>query len=290
MPDGGMTLKLLLFIAIAKMFTTSFSIGSGGSGGVFGPSVVIGGALGGAIGMVFMLYFDQFNIAPGAFVVVGMAGFFAAAAKTPISMVIMVSEMTGNYLLLVPAMWVNVIAFFVNRKSTIYEKQLPTRLDSPAHLGDFMEEILRQLPVRYAISGDKDISLPIVEPNTTLMELLDLLATNDYQSFPVVNTDDELIGMIDAREVRLTYKEKQLAPLVIAHDFMQNPVVITYHDSLFTALRRQHENNIRDLIVVDEKYPKKVVAILNGNDIISAYDREIKKSMRDIRRDMKDIS
>lgn len=290
MPDGPMTLKLLLFIAVAKMFTTSFSIGSGGSGGVFGPSIVIGGAIGGAIGIVFMLYFDQFNIAPGAFVVVGMAGFFAAAAKTPISMVIMVSEMTGNYLLLVPAMWVNVIAFFVNRKSTIYEKQFPTRLDSPAHLGNFMEEILRQLPVSYAVSRDKDISLPIVKPNTTLMELLDLLATNDYQSFPVVNTDDELIGMIDAREVRLTYKEKQLAPLVIAHDFMQNPVTITYHDSLFTALRRQHENNVRDLIVVEEENPKKVVAILNGNDIISAYDREIKKSMRDIRRDMKDFS
>ncbi|MCH7782284.1 chloride channel protein [candidate division KSB1 bacterium] len=288
-PDGPMTLQILLFIAVAKMFTTSFSIGSGGSGGVFGPSVVIGGALGGAVGWAFLLYFDQFHVAPGAFVIVGMAGFFSAAAKTPISMVIMVSEMTGNYLLLVPAMWVNAIAFFVNRKTTLYEKQIPTRLDSPAHLGNFMEEILRQLKVKDAINRNPETPLPIVRQNTTLMELLDLLATSVSQVFPVLNEDDELIGMIDARDVRITYREKQLAPLLVAQDFLQEPITITNRDSLFTAVRKQHEIDIRDLIVVDADNSKKVLAVLNGNDIISVYDREIKKSMRDIRSDIKKI-
>ena len=288
-PDGPMTLQILLLVAVAKMFTTSFSIASGGSGGVFGPSVVIGGALGGAVGWAFLLYFDQFNVAPGAFVIVGMAGFFSAAAKTPISMVIMVSEMTGNYLLLVPAMWVNVIAFFVNRKTSLYEKQIPTRLDSPAHLGNFMEEILRRLLVKDAIDKNSEASLPNVRQNTTLMELLDLLATSDSKIFPVVNEEDELIGMIDARDVRITYREKQLAPLLVAQDFLQAPITITNRDTLFTAVRRQHENNIRDLIVVDAENPKKVFAVLNGSDIIAVYDREIKKSMRDIRRDFKEI-
>jgi CIC family chloride channel protein len=88
------------------MCTTSFSIGSGGSGGVFGPSIVIGGALGGAVGLLMQQLFPGMAIQVGAFVIVGMAGFFAAAANTPISTVIMVSEMTGNYHLLVPSMWV----------------------------------------------------------------------------------------------------------------------------------------------------------------------------------------
>ncbi|MFC1554931.1 chloride channel protein, partial [candidate division KSB1 bacterium] len=289
MPDSTLTIQVLLLVAVAKMFTTSFSVGSGGSGGVFGPSVVIGGALGGAVGLIFMNYFGQFHVPPGACVIVGMAGFFAAAAKTPISMIIMVSEMTENYFLLVPAMWVNVIAFFVNRKTTLYESQIPTRLDSPAHLGNFMEEILRQLQVRDAVIHTKVSQIPLVRPDTNLMNLLDLLATTDAQCYPVIDPEDDLIGMVDIREVRMAYNEKQLATLVIAQDFLQEAVTITMHDSLFTALQKQHEHNVRDLIVVDLENPKKVTGILSSNDIISEYDREIKKSMRDIRRDIKDI-
>jgi CIC family chloride channel protein len=283
MPDGPMTLQLLLLVASVKMFTTSFSVSSGGSGGVFGPSIVIGGALGGAVGMVFLLYFDQFGIAPGAFVVVGMAGFFSAAANTPISMVIMVSEMTGNYFLLVPAMWVNVIAFYLNRKTSLYEMQYATRIDSPAHFGNFMQEILRQIKVKDAISTPLEWSMPMVRPNTTLVELLDNLAATDSNIFPVLNDEDELIGMIDAREVRTMYKDKEMAPLVIAQDFIQNPITVTYKDSLFTAMRLQNENNVRNLIVVDDKNPKKVLDILRGSDIVSAYDKEIKRSLLDIK-------
>ncbi|MFC1476939.1 chloride channel protein [candidate division KSB1 bacterium] len=288
-PDGPMTIRLLLIIAAAKMLTTSFTVGSGGSGGVFGPSAVIGGAIGGAVGMMFMLYLDQFNIAAGAFVVVGIAGFFAAAAKTPISMVIMVSEMTGNYHLLVPAMWVNVIAFFLNRKSTLYENQLRTRLDSPAHLGNFMEEILRQLRVKDALYLKKDEKLPIVKQNAALPELLDLLAGSDYGCYPVVDENDSLIGMIDAREVRMTYKDQQIAQLVIAQDFLQGAVTVTTTDTLFTALQKEHAQHVRDLIVVDPDLENKVVGILSSNDIVSAYDREIKRSMLDIRRDIRRI-
>jgi len=288
-PDGPMTMQLLLIIAIAKMFTTSFSVGSGGSGGVFGPSAVIGGALGGAVGMLFMLYIPQVSVAAGAFVVVGIAGFFAAAAKTPISMVIMVSEMTGNYHLLVPTMWVNVIAFFLNRKSTLYINQLGTRLDSPAHLGNFMEEILRQLRVSDAMFLQVDYKLPIVRPNSTLPELIDHLAKSDFSSYPIVDENDELIGMIDAREVRMTYKDQQLAPLVVAQDFLQNSVTINPRNSLYEALQKAHSHKIRDLIVVDSDNAKKVVGILSSNDIISAYDREIKKSMLDIRRDVRKV-
>jgi len=284
-PDGPMTLKLLLLVAIGKMVATSFCAGSGGSGGVFGPSVVIGGAIGGAVGMVFTQFIPGFDIAVGAFVIVGIAGFFSAAAKTPISMIIMVSEITGNYHLLVPAMWVNVIAFYLNRKSTLYEKQVFTRFDSPAHLGNFIEEILRQLRVIDALSAKKDQKLPVVSLDTELTRLLDFLSESDYSVYPVVNRHKELIGMIDARDVRLAYKDFQLEPLVNAQDFIQNAVTVRTSDSLFDALQTGHAHNIQNLIVVDDAYPDRIVDILSSNDIISAYDREIKKSMREIRRD-----
>ena len=123
----------------------------------------------------------------------------------------------------------------------------------------------------------------MVRPNTTLVELLDNLAATDSNIFPVLNDEDELIGMIDAREVRTMYKDKEMAPLVIAQDFIQNPITVTYKDSLFTAMRLQNENNVRNLIVVDDKNPKKVLDILRGSDIVSAYDKEIKRSLLDIK-------
>ena len=105
------------------------------------PSMVIGGALGGVVGNLFHKLIPTVVTQPGAFVIVGMAGFFSAASHAPISTIIMVSEMTGNYNLLVPAMWVCAIAYIVGRRWSIYENQVSTRADSPAHYGDFVKDL-----------------------------------------------------------------------------------------------------------------------------------------------------
>src|SRR5262249_36638882 len=83
--------------ALGKILTTGLTIGSGGSGGVFGPSMVIGGCGGGALGIFLHWLWPSSVPHPGSFVIVGMAGFFAAAAKTPFSTLVIVSEMTGSY-------------------------------------------------------------------------------------------------------------------------------------------------------------------------------------------------
>ena len=97
---------VLLAVAVGKILTTGLTIGSGGSGGVFGPSMVIGGCGGGALGIVLHRLWPALVPHPASFVIVGMAGFFAAAAKTPFSTLVIVSEMTGNYNLLLPTLWV----------------------------------------------------------------------------------------------------------------------------------------------------------------------------------------
>src|ERR1700730_8306510 len=87
---------VLLCVALGKIVTTGLTIGSGGSGGVFGPSMVIGGCGGGALGIVLHPFSPALVPHPSTFVIVGMAGFFAAAAKTPVSTLVMVSELTGT--------------------------------------------------------------------------------------------------------------------------------------------------------------------------------------------------
>lgn len=129
--DGlGVPTLFLVSVALGKIATTALSIGSGGSGGVFGPSMVIGATLGAAVGNLFHTLMPEVAAHPMTFAMVGMAGFFTATAKTPISTIIMVSELTGNYELLIPSMWVCVFAFLMTQGRTIYRSQIPSRIAS----------------------------------------------------------------------------------------------------------------------------------------------------------------
>lgn len=129
----SMGVTLLLAIGLVKIATTSLTIGSGGSGGVFGPSIVIGGCLSGAFANFLHERWPHFVRQPEIYPLVGMAGFFACCAHAPISSILMVAEITGDYRLLLPAMWVSTICFLLNRRWTLYIKQVPTRRDSLAH-------------------------------------------------------------------------------------------------------------------------------------------------------------
>lgn len=156
------TWGVLLLIALGKMVATSFSIGSGGSGGVFGPSVIIGAALGGATGQVFDQLFPGLGVEPVHFALVGMAAFFAAAAKTPLSSIVMVTEMTGSYGLLVPLMLSSFLAYLVLRPDeTLYRSQVPERIDSPVHAHEYMRAALVNLKER-GLPIPNDVPLPDV--------------------------------------------------------------------------------------------------------------------------------
>ena len=272
---GRFEASILIAIALGKMLTTSFSIATGGSGGVFGPSVVIGGALGGAVGLLMQQIFPDMGIHAGAFVVVGMAGFFAAAANTPISTVIMVSEMTGNYHLLVPSMWVCIIAYLLVRRSTIYEKQLPTRMDAPSHVGEMMGGVLRRLTVADALGNGGRRPVIKVSESMTLRNLLDKFATSRQACFPVVDESDELIGVVDGKDLRRTISEAGFVDqLIIAKELVVNPPSLTPQEDLYSAVHKMVTSQYDELVVVDERDRQKVIGILSRSDLVAAYDRQ----------------
>ena len=103
---ASLSASVLIAVALGKILTTSLTIGSGGSGGVFGPSMVIGGCAGGAYGLLLQSVMPELAPHPASYMIMGMAGFFAAAAKTPFSTLVIACELTGNYGLIVPALWV----------------------------------------------------------------------------------------------------------------------------------------------------------------------------------------
>jgi CIC family chloride channel protein len=130
----------LIFLALAKILAMSLTISSGGSGGVFGPNVYIGGMVGAWVAFVMDKFIPGAAFSPAAFAVVGMAAVFAGTARVPIATLIMVSEMTGGYGLIVPSMLATTIAFVVERTVSarfryprLYEAQVELRTDSPTH-------------------------------------------------------------------------------------------------------------------------------------------------------------
>ena len=117
-----------------KAIATSFTVGSGGSGGVFAPALVCGCSLGAAVGLIFAkLLPASFGIHPAAFALVGMAGFMASSIRIPITAILMVAEISGNHGLLLPAMWVCGISFWLNNGWSLYRSQVHCRESSPVH-------------------------------------------------------------------------------------------------------------------------------------------------------------
>ena len=268
--DENIGITLLLVIALGKILTTSLSIGSGGSGGVFGPSMVIGGALGGAVGKLFHLWIPGLVSQPGAFVVVGMAGFFAAASNAPISTVIMVSEMTGNYHLLVPTMWVCAIASIIGRRWGIYQMQVNTRYDSPAHYGDFVKDHLEEVYVRDIFNPEA--TFHYIPEHTTLRDFIPVMTETDQQNFPVVNRDGELTGVFSIADVREILVERDLDDLLIMKEIAdENVTVVELDENLAGVLRKFAEQEVDKLPVVESENNTKILGMIRRRDVISAY-------------------
>ena len=280
--DPGKLGPLLLFaIAAGKIATTSFTIGSGGSGGVFGPSMVIGGCTGGAIGTLFHRWWPALCPNPAIYTVVGMAGFFAGCARAPISTIVMVSELTGDYSLLIPAMWISTLCFILGDRWTLYEKQLPSRLDSPAHRGDFLVDVLEGIAVK-----DVDwVQVQTVHHSQKLPEIVHGLAEHQQHYFPVVDDAGRMLGIFSADDVRPYLFDQSLWDLVLASDLMTARVLsVTPGDDLNTALRRFTELNLDEIPVVDANDPKQLLGMLRRKDVIGRYNFAMlahKKSMQD---------
>jgi CIC family chloride channel protein len=270
--SSGMGPGLLVAIALVKILTTSLTISSGGSGGVFGPSMVIGGCTGAAVGGVFHQLWPSLVPHPEIFAIVGMAGFFAGCAHAPISTIIMVSEMTGDYKLLVPTMWVSTLCFLLCRRWSLYEKQVPSRLESPAHRGDFIVDLLEGIHVR-------DVPLKqrqCVPESMSLREIVRLLPDTRQNYFPVLDADNRLAGVFSTDDVRSYLYDDTIWQLADARDVMATRLVsVTPDDDLNTAMKRFTELNLDEIPVLDSNDGGKLLGMLRRKDVISVYNGQM---------------
>ena len=267
-------MPLLIVIGVMKILTTSLTISSGGSGGVFGPSMVIGGVLGASVGLALQRVMPAFVPEPESYAVVGMAGFFAGVARAPLSTIIMVRAMTGDFGLLVPTMLVTTMTFVFSRRWTLYTKQVPTRLESPAHRGDFIVDVLEGLRVRDVFERDRSVTR--IAEGTSLSEIVHLMAKDDQHYFPVVDDRQRIVGIFTDDDVRSYLFDDQIWNLVVARDVMVEELLsVTLDDDLNSALRRFTTKNLEELPVVSGDDKGVLLGMLSRKSVIAAYNRKV---------------
>ncbi len=273
---GWEGVRLLIVIALAKIVATSCTIAAGGSGGVFGPSMVVGGAIGGAVGLIG----QELGLVshPASFVVVGMCGFFAGAAKTPISTIVMVTEMTGSYALLLPAMWVCGLTFLLSRGTALYVKQVPHRALSPAHAGEYQVALLEKMTVQDVFEPSEVFA---VRSNTPLREIVQLLVERREDYFPVLDQDDRFVGVFSANDVRQFTFDREIYQLATAADVMSSPpVVVRPTDDLHRAIETFDAVLLDELPVVAADDPNQLLGRLRRRAINRAYSQKLKALRR----------
>jgi CIC family chloride channel protein len=265
--------ELTLIVAIVKIFATSFTIGSGGSGGVFAPSLVIGAMLGGLFAGVSHFFFPEIIAGPtmSAFVLVGMAAFFAGAAKVPIAAILMISEMAGSYSLLVPLMLTSVVAYTLSGGWTIYEKQVKTKKESPAHSREFMVDLLEGIRVKDAYV-EEVLTIPA---DKTVKEALYFVDRTGHIAYPVVDKEGRMVGITSLMDLEKQRKEGSVYRKVRL--MCTKEVIVAYPDEfLEDALHKMDIYHMGRLPVVkgrSEEENKELVGIISRADIIREHCR-----------------
>lgn len=267
-PGEWRGVELLLLLGVVKMVATAVTVGSGGSAGDFGPSMVMGGIFGGAFGRAAQLLLGDPRIDPGAFALVGMGTFYGGLAHVPIGSLVMTCELAGSYDLLVPLMLAEGIAFVALRNRSLYHAQVDTKRDSPAHRDELIFDVLKDVRVGSVVIGGRDIVH--FKRHTPAADVLRSVAAAEWQdAFPVLDAGDVLVGVVTTDILRAAATEPDVTHLAVADDMMAAPIFVREDDDLHQALELMLAHGMRELVVIDAK--DRVIGVVDEAEITAAY-------------------
>ncbi|TGK01538.1 chloride channel protein [Leptospira langatensis] len=271
--DILIVLCFLLF-AFLKIVTTSFTIGTGGSAGMFGPSLFIGGMLGGAVGTLAKLILG-YKVSIASFVLVGMGAFYAGIASAPIAGMVMICEIIGSYYLLPPLMIVSITSFVLSHKLNLYKSQKGTRFQSPAHYWDMNRDLLEE--IRISDISDKLRNIAVIRSSSLLSHLEEDSIKINASDYVVLDPEGKYFGMLSLRNIRLYSEGRALTKnLVLVGDAADTSIrPISVSTSLAAAFKTLLDNGM-DKIAVEEE--GKYLGYLRYADIISIYFERTRSS------------
>lgn len=269
----GLIWYMLVALIFVKIAATSLTIGSGGSGGIFAPSLFIGAMVGAAFGYFIHLQFPAITAPPGAYSLVGMGAVLAATTHGPLHAILIIFEMTGDYTIIVPLMLSCITAYLIAsqlKEESIFTLKLVRRgIDIKAGRES---NIMKSLIVRDAMTRD----VVTVPEKMHLNRLLEHTFASKYASFPVVDESGLLSGIVTFQDFKEMVFEEGLGDLVVVKDIAISDVItVTEGENLDEALKKIGVKNIEQLPVVDVNNPRRIVGILSRRDIFSAYNKAL---------------
>jgi CIC family chloride channel protein len=262
--------NVILILLIGKIIATSLTIGSGGSGGLFAPSLVIGASIGALFAEIFSAFYPGAPFYYETFVLTGMAAFITAVAKTPISAVILMVEIAHSYKILPGLMVASIISYALSGKQSIYPAQVETRFHSPAHRRELTVSILEEIPAKEAMVPRA--KLVTVSPLQKVSEIFLLIEKTGHIGFPVLDEDEKLVGIITFEDVEKVPPEKRDETTV--GDVMTTELIVAYPDeSLESCLQKLVVHDIGRLPVVARDNNTELLGLITKTDIIRVHAR-----------------
>ncbi len=274
--DTGLTNQMGLWLAFilifAKILSTSLTLGSGGSGGIFAPSLFMGAMTGNMIGTFFKDIFPNSMSSPGAFALVGMGAVVAGATHAPITAIVIIFELTNDYKIILPLMLSCIIASLMTVgifKQSIYTLKLKRR-------GILFSEgrevnILRSLRVKDFASQDFQTFL-----NTEHVgRIIDLAISSKHHTFQIIDADNNYIGCFSLNQMKKLVLEKDLLDsLLIAEDLAFPAISIDYEGNLEQAMKIFGQEDVSEITLLKGN---KFAGVIKRKDVIEAYNHEIIK-------------
>jgi CIC family chloride channel protein len=271
---GGLAWYILIALALAKILATVITLGFGGSGGVFTPTLFIGAALGGGLGVLGAEVLPG-HVVPHAWALVGMAGMVAGATRAPLTAIFIVFEITDDYTYIVPLMIVAVIAFATSKRYAahgLYDGWLAARGEHLAHGVD--QAIMERLEVRSAM----DTRVRTVEPAATIDDLIPIASKTRHGVVPVVEADGSLVGLVTHHGLReAIIARSDLARFLLAEDLAEPFEMLHPDQSLRQALAVMNARGLDALPVVARGggTAPRFLALLTRADVLVAYERAL---------------
>jgi len=270
---GEMLGAILIGLLVAKILATSITIGSGGSGGIFAPSLFMGAALGGAFGQFAHTLFPQITASPGAYALVGMGAVVAGTTRAPITAMLIIFEMTADYHIILPLMFACTIGLVISARfsrESIYTLKLVRR--GINIYGGKELNVLKSLKVSQVMRPE----IELVSPSTPLAELITRMMASSLSHLFVATKGNRIQGHISLETLRPILKDYEtVSDVVIASDLMDKDVtVVKPRESLDMVMQLFGKLSLEEIPVVDKE---ELIGTVRRSDVIEAYNREIFK-------------
>ena len=266
--NGGLAWHVMLVLGAFKLVATVFSYSSGGAGGVFAPTLFIGGMLGGALGTLDARWLGHIDEPIGGFALVGMGAVFSGVIRAPITSVLIIIEMTRGYGLILPLMIANMTAYVLARRfrsETLYEALL--QQDGVVlHRGGSHVENAEIAPLIATTE------LVTFVPETSAREVLRLVEGRDQRHvYPVLGPERRLLGVVTPDELAILSTSPELLPVTTAHDLMRSAPSIGPHASLGLAIETMLASGLRELPITDSQ--QRLLGVIDDRCLASALGR-----------------